>query len=164
MINQNAFFLLFLLLFVANAYGAKTGDPAPECSARSIDGEQTVTLAEHQNKVLYVDFWASWCPPCQQSFPSLNRLHNELKDQGFEVIAINLDENKNDAVEFLHNHPVDFSIVHDGEGKCPNAFQVMAMPASYIIDKKGIVRAVHLGFDEDQLSSIKSTVLTLLGE
>lgn len=162
---MNKYSLCFFLLFYSTiGFTAQKGDSAPDCSAHYIDGKQTLTLAEHQNKVLYLDFWASWCPPCKQSFPSLNRLHNELKNQGFEVVAINLDENKNDALEFLQNTPVDFSVVYDGEGKCPEAFKVMGMPASYIIDKKGIVREVRLGFDEDELQDIKTTILTLLNE
>ncbi len=164
MIKQHSICALYSLLFSSWVYAAQPGDSAPDCSAGVFDGNKMLTLAEHQNKVIYVDFWASWCPPCRRSFPSLNRLHNELKDQGFEVIAINLDETKSDAVEFLQHNPVNFSVAYDGEGKCPNAFQVMAMPSSYIIDKKGIVREVHLGFDEDNLRSIRSTVLTLLSE
>ena len=164
MIKQNVAYISFLLLFSSLAQSAKPGDNVPECSARYIDSNETINISDQHDKVIYVDFWASWCPPCKRSFPSLNHLHKELKEQGFEVVAINLDENKNDALVFLQNNPVDFSVVYDGEGKCPNAFEVMAMPSSFIIDKKGIVREVHLGFNDDSLNKIRATILSLLSE
>lgn len=146
------------------SHAARPGDNAPACNIPHMDGSTTLDLSERHDKVLYVDFWASWCPTCKKSFPSLNRLHNELKERGFEVVAINLDENKDDALEFLKSHPVNFPVAYDGEGECPSAFNVMAMPTSFIIDKKGVVREVHLGFDKDKFAEIKSTVMALLDE
>lgn len=145
------------------AHAANTGDLAPECLAVNA-GKKVLDLKEYRNKVVYLDFWASWCPPCKQSFPVLNRLHSELKGQGFEVIAINLDENQTDASEFLASEPVNFSIFYDEEGKCPDAYQVAAMPSSYVIDKQGIVKKVYLGFHSENEAEIRSTISALLNE
>jgi len=158
------FSFLPLLFSTFEFAAAKPGDIAPVRITEHINNGQTLDIANYKNKVIYVDFWASWCPPCKLSFPSLNKLHNELYKQDFEVIAINLDEDKNDALEFLQHNPVKFTVAYDSEGKCPSGYNVMAMPTSYIIDKQEIVREVHLGFKEDSINKIRKTVLALLAE
>jgi len=164
MISRYIAFSFLPFIFSTFAFAAKPGDLAPTCITEHIENGQTLDIANYKNKVIYVDFWASWCPPCKLSFPSLNKLHNELYKQDFEVIAINLDEDKNDALEFLQHNPVKFTVAYDGKGKCPSGYNVMAMPSSYIIDKQGVVREVHLGFNEDSINHIRKTVLTLLAE
>jgi len=157
-------FLFSLILFSDATFAVSIGDAAPFCLSKNFYNDQALDISSYKGKVIYLDFWASWCPPCKLSFPSLNKLHTELQSQGVEVIAINLDEEKTDAESFLKQTPVNFYISYDKEGNCPKAYNVMAMPSSYIIDKKGIVREVHLGFDEDNLKDIRSSILTLLSE
>ena len=157
-------FLFGFFIFPSSVLAVNPGESAPACISTNFHNGQVLDIVSYKGKVVYMDFWASWCPPCKLSFPSLNQLHNELKDEGFEVVAINLDEEKSDAEVFLKHNPVDFSIAYDGEGKCPGAYQVKAMPSSYIIDKQGIVREVHLGFDEDKFKKIRTSILALLKE
>jgi len=157
-------FLFSLILFSGSTFAVSIGEVAPFCLSNNFYNDQALDISSYKGKVIYLDFWASWCPPCKLSFPSLNKLHTELQSQGVEVIAINLDEEKTDAEYFLKQTPVNFYISYDKEGNCPKAYNVMAMPSSYIIDKKGIVREVHLGFDEDNLKDIRSSILTLLSE
>lgn len=164
MINKRFIFLLIQLLISSVVFAAKSGDKAPTCIMELLNSQQTLNLENYKNKVVYLDFWASWCAPCKISFPSLDKLHKEINNQDFYVVAINLDENKNDALEFLKQNPVDFTIGHDAEGKCPLSYDVIAMPTSYIIDKKGIIREVHLGFDKETINTIRTTVITLLAE
>lgn len=154
--------LLFSLIAATPVYAATPGDQAPQCQASDINNNQPVHIPGQRNKVIYLDFWASWCPPCKKSFPTLDKLHQELKEHDFEVIAVNLDENKDDALGFLQDNPVTFSIAYDGEGVCPETYQVMAMPSSYIIDKNGVVRKVHLGFNDGSEEEIRNTVLSLI--
>ena len=162
---KNVFNSLFsLVLFSSPALATNPGEPIPSCLSTNFHNDQVLDISSYKGKVIYVDFWASWCPPCKLSFPSLNKLHNELKQQGFEVIAINLDEEKSDAEAFLKHNLVNFSIAYDGEGNCPRAYNVMAMPSSFIVDKQGIVREVHLGFDEANLVNIRTSILALLAE
>ncbi len=162
--NKLLLSLLAMLCFASIAYASQPGDSAPSCQTQNIFDGQHLDINQYKGKVVYVDFWASWCPPCKQSFPSLNLLRNELHAQGFEVLAINLDEEISDALDFLQQNPVNFPIAYDGQGICPEKYAVMAMPSSYIIDKKGIVREVHLGFKNDSIAKIRSTVLALLSE
>ena len=162
--NKKFYTILTCLLFSSIALAAKPGEPAPTCLSTKLHDGHALDINRFKGKVVYIDFWASWCPPCKMSFPSLNKLHTELNSQGLEIVAINLDEDKNDALEFLEHNAVDFPIAYDGEGACPGNFDVLAMPSSYIIDKQGIVREVHLGFDEDSIDKIRTTILALLAE
>lgn len=162
MIKKPLFSLLFCLFCSTSAQAASPGDEAPDCLTSDIEDNHPLHISDHRNKVVYLDFWASWCPPCKKSFPVLDRLHRELKAQNFEVIAVNLDENKDDALAFLQDNPVNFTVAYDGEGKCPEAYQVMAMPSSYIIDKNGVIRKVHLGFRGGSEAEIRATLLSLL--
>lgn len=125
---------------------------------------QPLPLKSQPGKVLYIDFWASWCGPCAKSFPFLNDLNQELKANGLEIMGVNLDENSEDAKDFLAKYPANFTILGDVAEQCAKQFDVKAMPSSYLVDKKGIVRAVHLGFKADEAETIKNLVIELLAE
>ena len=136
---------------------------APELNAVNLAAEQ-IDLKDYRGKVVYLDFWASWCPPCAQSFPHINALYNELKSQGFEVIAVSLDQEKADMDHFLKKYPVDFIIGWDQQGVSPERFHVETMPTGYLIDKKGILRARFRGFHDGSEDKIKRKTLLLLSE
>jgi len=157
--------LLFIAAaFVSNAAAVESGLSAPECRAATLKEQQPLDLSDYRGKVVYVDFWASWCLPCRISLPLLNELYNELRAEGFEVVAINVDENREDLLHFLQQCPVDFTIAVDPEGKCPEAYEVVAMPSSYLIDRKGIIRHVHRGFRKEDIEAIRQLVRALLAE
>jgi len=155
---------LITALLTTNTFADGLEQPAPECRALTLKAQQPLDLSDYRGKVVYMDFWASWCPPCRISFPLLNELHNELRAEGFEVVAINVDENREDLLRFLEQCPVDFTIAVDPEGKCPEAFDVVAMPSSYLIDRKGIIRHVHQGFRKEDIEAIRQLVRALLAE
>ena len=158
-------FLILLSLLPIYGWTAEPGDPAPECSLPHLNEEQKfVSLSQLKGKVVFLDFWASWCPPCEKSFPFLDKLHQQFNSKGLEVIAVNVDEDKQDAMTFLEDHPVNFTIVYDGEGICPERYQIMAMPSSYIIDKTGKIHVVNLGFQLSEEDALRSQVTALLNE
>lgn len=99
------------------AAAAETGSPAPDCSLNALGDSQRYDTQRFQDKVLYVDFWASWCGPCAKAFPFLNRLHEELNERGLQVIGVNLDEKPDDAERFLARYPAGFPIVSDPAGR-----------------------------------------------
>lgn len=115
-------------------------------------------------KVVYIDFWASWCKPCQKSFPWLNEIQSKYKNKGFKVLAINLDKEKALATKFLAQIPSNFTIAYDPEGKSAESFQVQGMPSSYLIDRTGHMRARHIGFREDDKAELEQAVVKLLQE
>ena len=163
--NKQRFLILFFTLsFNAMAYALDVGQAMPPCTVSPIGETKTVDLSQYKDKVLYVDFWASWCGPCVKSFPFLNEIHGQLKDQGLQVIGINLDENADDAKTFLARIPASFTVVADASKQCAKDFQVKAMPSSYIVDRNGIIHHVHLGFRPGEANGIREIVGKLLSD
>jgi thiol-disulfide isomerase/thioredoxin len=123
-----------------------------------------LNLSAYRGKVVYVDFWASWCGPCKQSFPWLDRLVREYSSQNFVVIGVNVDKNRDRAERFLSDTPAAFSIVYDPQGELATAYKVTGMPAGILIDRSGHVRFQHAGFSEKQKEAYEEQVQSLLAE
>lgn len=103
-------------------------------------------LGKIHGRIVWVDFWASWCAPCRRSFPWLNEMYQRYSSRGLQIIAINVDSNKSDAEKFLDQTPADFTVEFDPHGKLAEKFDVQAMPTSYLMDRKGDILQRHLGF------------------
>jgi len=161
-IALKVFVVLFTLvnincLFISNAWAINVGDKVPACLLAGInDKASEINLKNMKGQALYIDFWASWCGPCVKSFPYMDQLERRFKEQDFRVIAINLDENIEDAHEFLKKRPVKFSVMQDKDQQCAKGFDVMAMPSSYLVDKQGIVQYIHLGFRSNEVSELEA--------
>ncbi len=138
------------------------GDMAPNFKLHNIQSGKMESLKKYRGKVVYLDFWASWCGPCRQSLPLLNVLRKELKRKGFEVVAVNLDENTNDAKDFLKQFPVKYPILIDSKGRVPEKYNLPGMPTSFLIDKQGRVQEIHTGFKPKDMKSIRKGVISLL--
>ena len=121
------------------AFAKEKGSAAPNCKLQLLDGKASTSISQLRGKVLYVDFWASWCIPCAVSFPFMNMLDKELSGKGLQVVAINLDEKADDAKKFLTKHPLRFSIAVKANESCAKEFGVQGMPSSFIIDRKGVI-------------------------
>jgi thiol-disulfide isomerase/thioredoxin len=156
-------FLLCLPLWV-QAGGAVVGQAAPAVSLPQLSGAGEVSLESLRGKVVYLDFWASWCGPCRISFPQLEHLHNELNSQGFEVFAISVDDATADARQFLSEVPVSYLVVHDPQGVTPEAYGILGMPTGYLIDRQGVVREIHQGFRKSDGAKLRTAIVELLGE
>jgi cytochrome c biogenesis protein CcmG/thiol:disulfide interchange protein DsbE len=144
------------------AHSLTKGEPAPTCSAPLLDGGRSVSLADYRGQVVYLDFWASWCGPCRESFPFMNELQRELASKGLQILAVSVDKTAEEARRFLASYPAQFTVALDVAGACPAAFQVLGMPSSYIIDKGGVVRAVHAGFRNRDRAEIRQQLLEVL--
>jgi cytochrome c biogenesis protein CcmG/thiol:disulfide interchange protein DsbE len=105
-----------------------------------------IDLQAFRGRVVYLDFWASWCVPCRQSFPWMQTLKAKYQRQGLEVIAVNLDQNRGDADRFLGKFRPTFEVRFDPRGESAERFRVQGMPTSVIIDRHGAVRFTHIGF------------------
>lgn len=123
-----------------------TESEAPAFSLASLDKGQ-ISLSQFKGKVVYLDFWASWCGPCKQSFPWMNAMQEKFKSQGLEVVAVNLDENVGDANKFLAGTPAKFTVAFDAKGQIPRQYGVKGMPTSYLIDREGKIVYQHMGFN-----------------
>jgi thiol-disulfide isomerase/thioredoxin len=165
---MKALSVVIALLFSGAVSAADVGSAAPAFSLegiKNVTAGQKVSLANYKGKIVYVDFWASWCGPCQRSFPALESLRAKYKDKGFEVVAINMDENLQDATDFLTKHPVSFPIARDAKGTVAEEYKVKGMPSAYIIDQKGTVLNIVEGFDEaKETALIEAAIKTLAGK
>jgi len=153
--------LLVAVLAAAPAFAARMGEPAPVFALATAAGD-TVDLARLRGRVVYVDFWASWCTPCKRSFPWMNELEARYRDSGLTVVAINVDKRREDALSFLRDVPARFTVVFDAEGRTPAAFDVKGMPSSYLIDREGRIAAVEEGFHDERATVIEQRIRALL--
>jgi cytochrome c biogenesis protein CcmG/thiol:disulfide interchange protein DsbE len=121
-----------------------------------------VRLDDYKGKVVYLDFWASWCGPCQQSFPWMSAMQEKYQSQGFDVIAINLDVNSDDAYKFLKGNAPKFTIAFDKKGLTPRVYGVKGMPSSYIFNREGKLVYKHIGFNESDKPKLEQKLLEIL--
>lgn len=119
-------------------------------------------LEKYQGQVVYVDFWASWCGPCRQSFPWMNDMYSKYKNQGFIVVGINVDEEKKNAEKFLEAHPASFPVMYDPKGKLAEAFQVPGMPTSYLFDTSGKLVHTTKGFKNSKSKEYEDHIKKLI--
>lgn len=154
---------LILCLLLRTSLAAEARN-APGCALVSLDGTQAMDLQQFRGKVLYVDFWASWCGPCAKAFPHMNDLDRDLGQRGLKVVAINLDEHPSDAASFLARSAARFTVLMNPDKECPRAFGVQGMPTSYLIDRQGVIRYQHLGFRPGDAGGLRARVEKLLDE
>ena len=152
------------LLASTPALAAQEGQPVPAVSAPRLGGAGTVELPALKGRVVYVDFWASWCVPCRLSMPTLDALHRKHGVRGFTVVGVNKDATAADAERFLKRTPVGFTLVSDAGDALAKAFDVKAMPSGYLVDRKGVVRHVHRGFTAETAAALEREIEALLQE
>jgi thiol-disulfide isomerase/thioredoxin len=114
--------------------------------------------------VVYVDFWASWCTPCRQSFPWMKALETAYASQGLSVVAVDLDHDRQDARRFLRIFRPNFAVIFDPAGTLAQRFNVMGMPTSVVIDREGNVRYQHMGFLVKQRAEYERQIRGLLAQ
>ena len=155
--------VLALSMLTANsAFGVEVGETAPDFMLPVLGGESTRSLSDSRGKVRYLDFWASWCPPCRISVPEIVALQEALGSDRFTVIAINVDERLDDAVRFLKRYPVNYENLSDSQGTTAQAYALRGMPASFVIDPEGRVTLVHTGFKPGDMKAIRTHIVKLL--
>jgi len=133
-------------------------------ATRAAEAPQTAAfdISAYQGKVVYVDFWASWCTPCRASFPFMADLAEEYGED-LAVVAINVDESRSDAEAFLATFDTPFDIVYDAAGKLATAFKVPGMPTSYLYDRNGSFLHRHIGFRKASQEQIRDSIVAAIG-
>lgn len=149
------------VLVQAAALAAEPGSAAPNFELKG-DGGEPVSLAALKGKTVYLDFWASWCGPCRQSFPWMNEIQAKYAARGLHVLAVNLDAKETDARRFLAETPAKFQIAFDGKGATPRAYGVKGMPTSYLIDRDGRLVHEHAGFNASKKDDIERAIVKAL--
>ena len=146
------FFLLFVLVLIVNTHCGRNraegelaiGSSAPDFRLSDLRGQE-VTLAQYQGKVVILDFWATWCGPCRMSMPLLEKLQKENPSQ-LKLLAINLEEPLDLVRDYISRQNFQSTVLLDSEGKVGRAYQSESIPMQVVIDKKGLISSVHIGF------------------
>ena len=141
-----------LLLSLACAAGVSNGRAEP------------ADLRAWSGGVVYLDFWASWCVPCRQSFPWMQRMTDAYSAHGLTIVAVNLDRNRADADGFLAKFHPTFQVRFDPGGEWAEQFKIHGMPTSVIIDRQGQVRFTHVGFLPSDSTRYQRQIEQLLAE
>jgi thiol-disulfide isomerase/thioredoxin len=136
------------LLMLSQWAAAEVSGTAPDFSLQGMEGKM-INLADYQGKVVYVDFWASWCSPCRDSFPWMSAMQKKYESQGVVFIGVNVDRKQLDAEKFLKDTPAQFVVAFDPKGKTPKAYDVMGMPTAFLISRDGKVLHSHIGFNDN---------------
>ncbi len=145
----------------AAALALQAGAAAPALELPGPDG--VVSLNALRGKVVYLDFWASWCKPCRQSFPFMNDLQQRYGAQGLQIVGVNVDARTEDARGFLASNPAKFAIAFDAKGESPRAFGVKGMPTSFVLGRDGKVLMQHTGFHDNDRASLEAAIRSHLG-
>lgn len=155
--------ILILIPFLVKAQ--EIGKEAPLFSGKTLDGDK-IKLEDFRGKVTLVDVWASWCGPCKQEFPFLIELYEKYSEKDFTVLAVNIDEEKENAQKFLKGlkKDVPFKIMFDPDSKVPTQYNIEAIPSVYILDRTGVIRYYHLGFMDSEKDKYMTEIETLLSE
>jgi len=136
--------LVFCLVLPAVTFAVSVGEPAPFFKLEGSD-ERFYGLDEFKDKVVFVNFWASWCTPCRKELPMLDQLQAKNKD--VVVLAINIDSERENAKQFLEEFKIKSLVLFDPETDVVSKFGAVAMPSSFILDGEGVVRYSHYGFN-----------------
>ena len=127
-------------------------------SLTSIAGGKPLDLSAYKGQVVMVDFWASWCTPCRESFPWLNEMVAKKKAQGLVVLGVSVDENLKDAEKFLAANPAQFEIIYDPEGEYASYYDIPGMPTSLIFDRDGKLQHQHSAFKLNKVAEYEQYI------
>ncbi|MDB5971840.1 MAG: TlpA family protein disulfide reductase [Hydrocarboniphaga sp.] len=142
------------------------GDQAPEAAGIVLQGPAGTKLTQLRGKVVLVDFWASYCGPCLESMPELNRMRDELFREGygqdFEILSVATDNEVAKSRRFLERVKVDFPVVADQIGISVQTYKLWRLPSAYLVDRNGRVRMIYAGYGSGYTAEVKERILALL--
>ena len=160
-----AFSVLVVGCLVASlAWAAQTlSGPAPNFTLQSRDGGQ-VSLASLKGNVVMVNFWATWCVPCRQEMPHLEALYEKYNSLGFELVAVNVENNPEGARKWLEETPVTFKVLFDPKNEVTKLYKVQTMPSTVLVARDGTMRFIHHGYKPGYENEYQNQVRALLRE
>ena len=154
---------LTLLLLVSIGF-VSAADQAPDFVGLGIIDGQPLRLSDYRGKVVFIDFWASWCPPCLVSLPAYEQMRAEIGTEDFEIIAINVDEDPANGVFFLEDHPVSYPVLKDPDGDIGIPYGVRSLPVSFLLDRDGKLIESYRSFKLGDEVELKAAIEALIRE
>jgi YD repeat-containing protein len=157
--------LALLVLGAALTKMIVVAQPATAAAPASVEqAPAELDLAVHRGEVVVVDFWASWCKPCQVSLPWLASMQARYAARGLTVLAVNVDRERERADRFLAGLPDSLAVVYDPAGKIASVYELEGMPMTFVYDRRGKLRETHLGFDPAETPQLEAELVALLKE
>lgn len=147
----NRFAVMFMLFFTVQVSAQQKGEWLEQFD-----------IAQYKNKVVYLDFWASWCAPCRKTFPWLNEMQAKYQDKGLVIIAINLDRKIEGAYRFVNATPADFPLYWDAKSELAKKYKITGLPSSLLFSGDGELKDHHTGFKKSEQQSYEANIVKLL--
>jgi peroxiredoxin len=152
-----------LVLMAGTAFAADAGGPAPSFTLAALSGQQAA-LSQYKGQVVMVNFWATWCGPCQQEMPLLDQMYKKYKPAGFTLIGVNVDKEAPAVKDLMARKPVSFPVLLDPANQVSKAYHVDEMPSSVLIDRKGEIRYIHRGYRPGDENEYQDRIRQLIRE
>ncbi len=152
-----------LALMAGTAFAGDAGGPAPSFTLAALTGQQAA-LSQYKGQVVMVNFWATWCGPCQQEMPLLDQMYKKYKPAGFTLIGVNVDKEAPAVKDLMARKPVSFPVLLDPANQVSKAYHVDEMPSSVLIDRKGEIRYIHRGYRPGDENEYQDRIRQLIRE
>ena len=154
---------LVLSTLAGGAAAVTTDRAAPDFTLRTLDGPN-LRLQEQRGRVVLVNFWATWCGPCRQEMPHLNRLYDKYRAAGFTLLGVNIDDDARNAAGLSTKLGLKFPVLLDTDKKVSHLYDLATMPSTVLIDRDGRVRFIHLGYKDGYENTYEKQIRELLKE
>ena len=128
----------------SSASAVSVGKPAPDFTLVDLEGNQ-ISLSDFRGETVFVNFWATWCPPCRAEMPEIEAIYQEYKDKGVVVIGVDIQETKEEVLQYIQEGGYSWTFVLDTTGEVTTNYQITGIPSSFFIDREGIIRAMNIG-------------------
>lgn len=159
-----AFGLGAALLLTPEITRIEPGMKAPEYRVLTVDTGDTVALSSYRGEVVLLNVWATWCGPCEQEMPSMERLHQEMGPDGLRVVAVSVDQGNAEAVrKWMAERDLNFTVLHDPSGRIQQTYQTTGVPESFVLDRNGVIVKKIIGATEWDHPAQKALFRRLLG-
>ncbi len=167
-LNLNTLKQLMLMLFISltlvtTASAGEVNGKAPDFTLKSNSGNN-LKLSDYRGQVVLLNFWASWCAPCRQEMPLLDKIQKKYSKLGFTILGVNVEEDSQAAKSMLRDLKVSFPILFDTNNIASRAYKVSAMPTTVMIDRNGNMRYVHKGYKKGDEATYKKWIKKLVRE
>ncbi len=135
---------------------------APDFTVQDLDGNE-VSLSDYRGNLVFLNFWATWCPPCRAEMPSMQKLSERLSDQKFVILAVDLQEPEMTVRQFIEDNRLTFSVLLDGEGQVGGMYAVRSIPTTYLIDRNGMLLGMAIGGREWDTEEVEAVFRSIIG-